>query len=106
MPGVLGFPEHVDERCPDNLRHAVGVVEIVYRGENLYRYVPGGWVIFQRDKGVGGGYWVGRTWDGFYEFGQEKPVSLHDGLQFIAAWARTQKLAAETDYFDDGFTLG
>lgn len=35
--------------------------QIVYRGEGLKNFIPGGWVFFQRPKECGGGYWLGRT---------------------------------------------
>ncbi|MGG7828362.1 hypothetical protein PGO15_04360 [Klebsiella aerogenes] len=54
--------------------------QIIYRGEVLRVYCPGGWVIFQRDKECGGGYWVGRTFDGVYLFECEHPVSLFDAI--------------------------
>lgn len=37
--------------------------QVVYRGRQLERFVPGGWVMFQRPKECGGGYWLGRTYD-------------------------------------------
>ncbi|EPU0990948.1 ABC transporter ATP-binding protein [Cronobacter turicensis] len=42
--------------------------QVVYRGEDLPRYVPGGLVFFQRLKECGGGYWLGRTCDGVFMF--------------------------------------
>jgi len=37
--------------------------QVVYRGETLEHYKPGGWVFFQRLKEYGGGYWLGRTYE-------------------------------------------
>lgn len=57
--------------------------KIVYRGERLQNYKPGGWVFFQREKEHGGGYWLGRTYDEVFIIEYEKPVSLFDGIGFI-----------------------
>lgn len=40
--------------------------QVVYRGESLTNYVPGGLVFFQRPKENGGGFWLGRTFDGVF----------------------------------------
>lgn len=79
--------------------------QVVYRGEQLSYYLPDQWVFFQRPLECGGGYWLGRTMDGFYQFGPEKPVSLHQGLVFLV-----QTEAVETEWdafnvFDEDFKL-
>lgn len=40
--------------------------QVVYRGESLTDYAPGGLVFFQRPKENGGGFWLGRTYDGVF----------------------------------------
>lgn len=57
--------------------------QIVYRGESLTSYVPGGWVFFQRPKECGGGYWLGRTFEGVFMLEFEAPVSLSQGILFL-----------------------
>lgn len=76
--------------------------QIVYRGESLAFYRPGMWVFFQRPESCGGGYWLGKTLDGYFQFGLERPVSLSEGLLFLQ-----QAIAVETMYgsFDDDFQL-
>ncbi|ELY4798871.1 hypothetical protein SM104_004043 [Cronobacter sakazakii] len=57
--------------------------QIVYRGETLPRYVPGGLVFFQRSKECGGGYWLGRTCDSVFMLEITWPVSLNQGSLFL-----------------------
>lgn len=76
--------------------------QIVYRGEILSRYVPGGWVFFQRPKECGGGYWLGRTFDDSFIFGCEYPVSLNYGLRFLICM---EEVEARANDFDDDFEL-
>ncbi|MBP2194714.1 hypothetical protein [Pantoea cypripedii] len=57
--------------------------QIVYRGETLTYYKPGEWVFFQRPKEIGGGYWLGRTYDFVFMFELSYPVSLRQGILFM-----------------------
>jgi len=57
--------------------------QIVYRGEVLEHFKPGGWVFFQRPKECGGGYWLGRTYDDVFMIEYERPVSLNEGMRFL-----------------------
>ncbi len=34
--------------------------QVIYRYEPLPKFVPGGWVLFQRPKSCGGGFWLGK----------------------------------------------
>lgn len=63
--------------------------QVVYRGENLTDYAPGGLVFFQRPKENGGGFWLGRTYDGFFWFEISAPVSLSQGLFYLQAMNNT-----------------
>ncbi|STT06551.1 Uncharacterised protein [Klebsiella pneumoniae] len=47
--------------------------QVVYRYEPLMKYVPGGWVLFQRPKSCGGGFWLGKTYDGVFMLELERP---------------------------------
>lgn len=76
--------------------------QVIYRGEVLEFLRHGEWVFFQRSKDVGGGYWLGRTYPDFYQFGPELPVSLFQGLQYIMA---ADKVEAVSNTFDDDFDL-
>lgn len=59
--------------------------QVVYRGENLTDYAPGGLVFFQRPKENGGGFWLGRTYDGVFCLEISAPVSLSQGLLYLQA---------------------
>ncbi|WP_213672548.1 hypothetical protein [Raoultella ornithinolytica] len=76
--------------------------QVVYRGETLPHYIPGGWVFFQRPIECGGGFWLGKTFDGLFMLEMDRPVSLHDGLCYIV-----QHMNVSEDFmdFDDDFTL-
>ncbi|STS85353.1 Uncharacterised protein [Klebsiella pneumoniae] len=50
--------------------------QVVYRYEPLIKYVPGGWVLFQRPKSCGGGFWLGKTYDGVFMFELDRPFPL------------------------------
>ncbi|TDP13611.1 hypothetical protein DFO52_11257 [Enterobacter sp. AG326] len=74
----------------------------IYRGETLEYYRPGGWVFFQRPKDCGGGYWMGRTYDGVFMIEYERPVSLSDGMDFLASM---KKVEAKSEEFDPNYSL-
>jgi len=76
--------------------------QIVYRGECLERYQPGGWVFFQRPKECGGGYWLGRTYDDLFWLELEFPISLHDGVVYLLHY---EKVEARSNEFNDNFSL-
>ena len=76
--------------------------QVVYRGEALEYYRPGGWVFFQRPKECGGGYWLGRTYDDVFMIEYERPVSLNDGMDFLASM---KKVEAKSDEFDPNYSL-
>lgn len=65
--------------------------QVVYRGEYLKNFKSGGWVFFQRAKEHGGGYWLGRTYDGVFIIEYEKPISLYDGIGFIILVTEMEK---------------
>lgn len=57
--------------------------QVVYRGEVLENFKPGGWVFFQRPKACGGGYWLGRTYHDVFMIEYERPVSLNEGMRYL-----------------------
>ncbi|SAF46254.1 hypothetical protein [Enterobacter kobei] len=75
--------------------------QVVYRDGELERYIPGGWVFFQRPKHCVG-YWLGHTYDDCFWFEFDKPVSLNDGIEYIIKYGAVQDRYLE---FDDGFQL-
>ncbi|EEK13648.1 hypothetical protein CAPGI0001_0278 [Capnocytophaga gingivalis ATCC 33624] len=80
--------------------------QVVYRGETLPFYRPGGYVFFQRSKESGGGYWLGRTYDDCFIFEIEKPISLAYGLDYLLCLEEIQRRATEfIDEYDPNYTL-
>lgn len=58
--------------------------DVILRGEiEPSRIQPGRWVFFQRAKVYGGGFWGGRTYPDYYEFGTPWPTSLSDGINYM-----------------------
>ncbi|ECC1675616.1 lF-82 [Salmonella enterica] len=76
--------------------------QIVYRGEQLPRYVEGGWAMFQRPKECGGGYWFGRTFADFFWLEFERPTRLADAIQYVVCYNR---VSLNHDEFIDNFEL-
>ncbi|HBW8010092.1 TPA: hypothetical protein MFG65_000671 [Klebsiella pneumoniae] len=76
--------------------------QVIYRGETLPHYIPGGWVFFQRPIECGGGFWLGKTFDGLFMLEMDRPVSLHDGLCYIVQHTNVSENFMD---FDDDFTL-
>ncbi|MCE6966082.1 hypothetical protein K6W81_19695 [Enterobacter sp. MW07] len=76
--------------------------QVVYRGEVLERFTPGGWVFFQRPKECGGGYWLGRTYHDVFMIEYDRPVSLNEGMQYLIL---VNKVESKNDDFDPNFSL-
>lgn len=76
--------------------------QVVYRGETLPHYIPGEWVFFQRPIECGGGFWLGKTFDGLFMLEMDRHVSLHDGLCYIVQHTNVSENFMD---FDDDFTL-
>ncbi|HEP0829880.1 TPA: hypothetical protein QIW89_003582 [Enterobacter hormaechei subsp. steigerwaltii] len=76
--------------------------QVVYRGEVLEHFKPGGWVFFQRPKECGGGYWLGRTYHDVFMIEYERPVSLSEGMIYLTSLI---KVEARGNDFDENFSL-
>ena len=76
--------------------------QVVYRGEVLLNYVPGGWVFFQRSREFGGGYWLGKTFDGVFKLEFDRPVSLSEGILYLLDFGKSGK---RFGVFDEDFKL-
>ncbi|MCQ8229115.1 hypothetical protein [Pantoea trifolii] len=74
--------------------------QVVYRGEVLTGYKPGGWVFFQRPKECGGGFWLGKTYDFVFMLEIPHPVSIGQGWDYINEQEnpRTFKLESVDDF--------
>ncbi len=79
--------------------------QVVYRGESLTNYVPGGLVFFQRPKENGGGFWLGRTFDGVFWFEIYEPVSLSQGLVYLQELKNSVPTDAKPLQEDNNLTL-
>ena len=76
--------------------------QVIYRGECLEHFVSGGWVLFQRSKVSGGGYWLGRTYDYVFMLEFDKPTSLHEGIKYVVLSGMVE---SRSHIFDDDFQL-
>lgn len=76
--------------------------QVVYRGEVLAHFKPGGWVFFQRPVECGGGYWLGRTYDDVFMIEYERPVSLNEGMIYLI---RLTEVEAKSNDFDPNYSL-
>ncbi|MEB4674654.1 hypothetical protein MXL54_07730 [Enterobacteriaceae bacterium G50] len=76
--------------------------QVVYRGEVLENFKPGGWVFFQRPKECGGGYWLGRTYLDVFIIEYERPVSLNEGMAYLI---RLNDVEVKSNDFDANFSL-
>lgn len=76
--------------------------QIVYRGQVLENYRPGGWVFFQRPKECGGGYWLGRTYDNVFIIEYERLTSLNGGMIFLLS---LKEVESKSDDFNPNYSL-
>lgn len=74
---------------------------IIYRGEIHHRIEPGRWVLIQRAREYGGGWWLGRAYDDVFMLEFEKPSSMGDGIKYILSYGRMLK----SPPWDDDFKL-
>lgn len=79
--------------------------QVVYRGESLTDYAPGGLVFFQRPKENGGGFWLGRTYDGVFWLEISAPVSLSQGLLHLQAMNYSVQVDREHTPPDNNLSL-
>lgn len=76
--------------------------QVVYRGQQLECYVPGGWVMLQKPKEGGGGYWLGRTYDDCFWFDFDRLTSLGIAIEYVITY---DKVRINHQNFDDEFEL-
>lgn len=79
--------------------------QVVYRGESLTDYAPGGLVFFQRPKENGGGFWLGRTYDGVFWLEISAPVSLSQGLFYLQAMKNSIQVETKFTPPDNNLSL-
>lgn len=74
---------------------------IIYRGDFIDSVPEGHWLIIQRAKLYGGGYWLGKAYNDCFWLEFEKPMSLSECMQYVARY----DLVASEQYFDEEFKL-
>ncbi len=74
---------------------------VIYRGEEHQRITPGRWVLIQRAREYGGGWWLGRAYDDVFMLEFERPSSMSDGISYILSHGRMQNATL----WDDDFQL-
>lgn len=75
---------------------------VVYRGDFIESVPDGRWMMIQRGKEHGGGYWFGKAYSDCFWLEFEKPMALADCIGYIVMHG------AMTDagqYFEEEFKL-
>lgn len=71
--------------------------QVVYRGETLPYFRPGGWVMFQRSRESGGGFWLGQTFENAFIFGRPFPLAYREALLLATDFTRGKVEAPESE---------
>jgi len=74
--------------------------QIVYRGEALPYFRPGGWVMFQRSRESGGGFWLGQTFENAFIFGRPFPLTYREALLLVMDFTRRRAETPESESDD------
>ncbi|ATM20421.1 MULTISPECIES: lF-82 [Klebsiella/Raoultella group] len=75
---------------------------IVYRGDFIESVPEGRWLIIQRAKLYGGGYWLGKAYSDCFWLEFEKPMSLSECMQYVAGY---DLMISNGQYFEEEFKL-
>lgn len=70
--------------------------QVVYRGEALPHFRPGGWVMFQRSRESGGGFWLGQIYENAF-FGRPLPLTYREALLLAMAFTQAKVEAPEPE---------
>ncbi|WP_105577115.1 lF-82 [Cronobacter sakazakii] len=73
---------------------------IIYRGEIHHRITPGRWVLIQRAREYGGGWWLGKAYDDVFMLEFEKPSSMAVATEYIMSHGRMQTFPPWDDEFE------
>lgn len=71
--------------------------QVVYRGEALPYFRPGGWVMFQRSRESGGGFWLGQTFENAFIFGRPFPLTYREALLLATDFTRRKVEVPESE---------
>ncbi|EPC4818924.1 lF-82 [Salmonella enterica] len=75
---------------------------IIYRGEFIESVPDGSWLIIQRAKEYGGGFWLGKAYVDCFWLEFEKPMSLRDCMHYSVVH---DGMVNNGQTFDDEFKL-
>lgn len=75
---------------------------IVYRGDVVENISDGAWLIIQRAKEYGGGFWLGLAYKDMFWLELDRPMSLNDCLQYLV---RHESTGDPGQAFEEEFTL-
>ncbi|EMC4121137.1 lF-82 [Cronobacter sakazakii] len=73
---------------------------IIYRGEIHHRITLGRWVLIQRAKEYGGGWWLGKAYGDVFMLEFEKPCSMTAASEYIMSHGRMSTFPPWDDNFE------
>lgn len=75
---------------------------VVYRGDFIESVPDGRWMMIQRGKQYGGGYWFGKAYSDCFWLEFERPMSLSDCVEYVVLH---NQLSAGEQEFEEEFKL-
>ncbi|EOW0914388.1 lF-82 [Klebsiella pneumoniae] len=75
---------------------------VVYRGDFIDAVPDGRWMMIQRGKEYGGGYWFGRAYADCFWLEFECPMPLSSCVEYVVLY---DHVAARAHEFEDEFKL-
>jgi hypothetical protein len=75
---------------------------VVYRGDFIERVPEGRWMMIQRGKEYGGGYWFGKAYTDCFWLEFEWPMSLADCVEYVV---RYDQISVGEQEFEEEFKL-
>lgn len=75
---------------------------VVHRGDFVESVVEGRWLIIQRAKECGGGFWLGRAYNDCFWLEFERPMSIFDCVQYVVTYGAMEQRG---QVFEEEFKL-
>lgn len=75
---------------------------VVYRGDFIESVPEGRWMMIQRGKEYGGGYWFGKAYADCFWLEFERPMSLADCVEYVV---RYDQISSGEQGFEEEFKL-
>lgn len=75
---------------------------VVYRGDFIESVPDGRWMMIQRGKEHGGGYWFGKAYSDCFWLEFEKPMALYDCVEYVVLY---NQLSGSRHDFEEEFKL-